>query len=277
MTTVRVVDVETTGTDPTIAEVIELGWQDVSCAPDARVASLTGPTLSRLYGSERPCPPEVLAVHHILDEERAGLPRFLRAPGEAELFRCTLPEDTTALAAHNAAFEQSFLHDGPASPGTWLGLPFVCTYKCALHLWPDMASHSNQALRYALRLSVDADRAHPPHRAGPDAYVTAALLQRMLEVTNLEQLLEWSGQPTPMPVFRFGKHKGQKIGLVDRDYLEWVVNKSDLEADVKHACRQELRRRAELRRQTMEDPYGNRQMGLELTGHASAVSLDQDP
>lgn len=287
MPTIRVVDVETTGEDPTLAEVIELGWQDVHLQHEEPVLPmLKGATCSFLYGSERPCPPEVLAVHHILDEERVGLPLFDRT--SSRTFLSNLPEGTVAFAAHNAAFEQGFLHDsGQADQPSWFGLPWICTYKCALHLWPDAPRHTNQALRYWLGLAVDAERAAPPHRAGPDAYVTAAILQRMLEVTTLEQLLAWSAQPRPMPVFTFGKHKGHKITEVDRDYLSWIVNKSDMDADTKGACRLELERRARASRERMTGgmpvtgPAGSlvdaRQMGLELTGCASALSLDQDP
>jgi hypothetical protein len=27
--------------------------------------------------------------------------------------------------------------------------PWICTYKCALRVWPDLDGHSNQELRYA--------------------------------------------------------------------------------------------------------------------------------
>jgi exodeoxyribonuclease X len=265
MPTIRVVDIETTGMSPAEgAEVIELGWQDVHESIRVtgdlaeRRVDLEGPTLSRLYGSERPCPPEVLAVHHIRDHEREGLATYAHfATGMG-----VLPQDTVAFCAHNAAFEQSFLNDGPEGQrDRWLGLPFVCTYKCAMNAWPDAPSHGNNALRYWLGLEeVDPVRAQPPHRAGPDAYVTAHILVRLLEEYTLDQLLAWTRAPTPMPKFRFGKYKGQRITDVDRDYLEWVVNKSDLEADVKHACRQELRRRAEAARERMQAPTGP-QMG----------------
>jgi exodeoxyribonuclease X len=45
-----------------------------------------------------------------------------------------------------SSFERSFLerHFGDA---IW-----VCTYKCALRIWPDLPSHGNQALRYHLGL-----------------------------------------------------------------------------------------------------------------------------
>lgn len=42
---------------------------------------------------------------------------------------------------HNCEFEQSFL-------GKYLGeTTWICTYKCALRVWPHLISHSNQAPR----------------------------------------------------------------------------------------------------------------------------------
>ena len=49
--------------------------------------------------------------------------------------------------------------------------------------------HSNQVLRYWLGLRLDADLAMPPHRAGPDAYVTAHLLLRMMALASVEQMI----------------------------------------------------------------------------------------
>ena len=74
----------------------------------------------------------------------------------------------------------------------------MCTYKCALRLWPELPSHSNQVIRYERRPHV-LDRALglPAHRAGPDAYVTAHHLRDMLDLVGLEQLIAWSAEPWP--------------------------------------------------------------------------------
>ncbi len=43
----------------------------------------------------------------------------------------------------------------------------------AMHVWPDAPRHSNQVLRYWRNLVLDNALAMLPHRAGPDAWVTA--------------------------------------------------------------------------------------------------------
>src|SRR5690606_31559791 len=81
-----------------------------------------------------------------------------------------------AVVAHNWAFEAAFLGDQQT--------PAICTLKAALRVWPDAPSHSNSVLRYWLEdqglLSLDHETAMPPHRAGPDAYVTAHILKTLL-------------------------------------------------------------------------------------------------
>ena len=132
-----------------------------------------------------------MAIHHILDAEVAGAPFWKDAappvlrPGGGVL----------ALAAHRAAFEQRFCT--PALSG---GAAWICTWKCALRLWPDLPRFSNQMLRYLRRPEglVHA-LGLPAHRALPDAYVTAHNLRDMLNETTVEQLLAWSREPGLLP------------------------------------------------------------------------------
>jgi hypothetical protein len=95
-----------------------------------------------------PIPPEASGVHHLIDEDLADAPPLMHA---IHLFR-----GADAYVAHNADFEQGFL--GPLlGEATWL-----CTYKCALRIWPDLPAHNNQALRYRLGF-VNPLRRRPPY------------------------------------------------------------------------------------------------------------------
>ena len=137
MTVVRVVDFETTGTEPPEAQVCEVGLCDLYVA-EKRV----GPPQTWLCGV-RAMPPEVRAVHHIMLADCATA-----APFSAETM---FDERVTAIAAHNAEFETKFF----VSP-----VPVICTYKAALRVWPDAPSHSNGALRYWLE---DQGKIAPEH------------------------------------------------------------------------------------------------------------------
>ena len=96
-------------------------------------------------------------------------------------------ERPEVLVAHNCAFERMFLEATlPAS------LPWICTYKAALHVSPEAPRHSNQVLRYRRNLKLDPALAMLPHRAGPDAYVTAHLLTKLLGLASAEQMVQWT-------------------------------------------------------------------------------------
>lgn len=227
MTLIRSIDFETTGipseTDP--HAIVEIGACDILLSDDA--APIMSETFSTLCNPARTIPHEAMAVHHITDDMCAG------AKG-------TLLDITAGTVdyycAHNADYERQFFKTD---------VPFVCTYKVALRLWPEASSHSLQFLRYHLALPVEAEKAHPPHRAGPDAYLGAALMVRILdEGVSLDEMVRWSSGPALLPRVNFGKHKGSKWEDVPTDYLDWLANKSDMDRDVKANARHHLKARA---------------------------------
>ena len=111
-----------------------------------------------------------------------------------------------------------------------------------------VAHNADFALRYFLDLACDRDLAAPPHRAGPDAYVTAHLFAKILdEGVDLDAMVRWSNGPSLLPVIGFGKHKGSKWEDVPSDYLRWVVDKSDLDRDAKANAKHHLKLREEWR------------------------------
>lgn len=230
---IRVIDYETTGTqDNENAQVIEFGRVDV----DANTLDIFNPW-EALAKPSSPIPPETMAVHHITNEDVQD------APSAGHLWApfwdgCAVSD---IVAAHNAKFEQHF-HDGA-------GRRWICTYKCALVVWPDAPGHGNQTLRYWLDLDkIHADfnkaAAHPPHRALPDAYVTAHILVELLKVKTPEELVHISQYPALLTTLRFGKHKGMKYSEAPSDYLSWIVNKSDLDEDTKFSANYWLKKRS---------------------------------
>jgi exodeoxyribonuclease X len=228
---VRCVDFETTGTDAANADVIEVGWCDVT--PDGTVSE----PQSILCRPIRDIEFEAMAVHHLTNTEVAnGV-----APDE---WREALSVgDPVAFVAHSAKFEASFWPETKT--------PWICTYKSALRLWPDAPRHSNQVLRYWLRLNdtvgFDNALAMPPHRAGPDAYVTAHIFARMLKdegTHRLNRLFQWSREPGLLPKITFGKHAMSKWSELPTDYLQWIGRQGDMDEDVRFTAAKELQRRA---------------------------------
>lgn len=227
---IRVIDYETTGTneDPD-AEIIELGSYDL--IDDAGYGHVTRPFES-LIRPRNAIPAVARAVHHISDADVAEAPELREVIDE-------FLEGADICAAHNAKFEEHF------TPHK--GLRWICTYKCARVVWPDAPGHTNQALRYWLDIDSEAefqsDLSMPPHRALPDAYVTAFILRRLLLERSVDELLKISSYPALIKMMNFGKHKGTKFEDAPADYLEWIRDKSDMNEDTKFSAKYWLQKR----------------------------------
>lgn len=237
---IRVIDVETgsTGSD----DVCEIGWQDIRQDADC-MWRLDDEGGALPVNPGRAMSPDTLAVHHILDSQVAGAPYWkVIAPTVLR------PEGgIAALGAHRAAFEQRYCR-----PGLTGGAGWICTWKCALRLWPNLPRFSNQMLRYLRRPEgLVHERGLPAHRAGPDAYVTAHHLRDMLNEASVEQLLSWSREPGLLPRVPAGPARGRLWTDVAEDALLAFVE--DRNSDVRFSAQVELRRRGKLPSKAAED------------------------
>lgn len=225
MSVIRCVDFETTGipTSDDPHAIVEIGWCDVSFDP-----WFVNQPASILCNPGRPIPAAAMAIHHITDGDVAEAKGSLSVLGTPEYF-----------AAHNADYERQFIQTD---------IPFICTWKVALRVWPDAESHSLQFLRYHLGLKPNAVSANPPHRAGPDAYLCALLLEKILQqpgAPDVETMVRWSNGHALLPRCPLFKHKGKKWEDVPTDYLDWIVNKpNDVAPDVKANAKLHLSRRS---------------------------------
>jgi exodeoxyribonuclease X len=171
-------------------------------------------------------PPEASAVHHLTDDDVIG------SPDLNALVHSYMDTDGSAgvdvFVAHNWSFEAQWLGEHLQ------GRPALCTYKAALRVWPDAPGHSNQILRYWLEpKGLDRTVATPPHRALPDAFVTAHILRELLRVATAEEMIAWTTEPALLPRVKFGKHRGCRWTDVPAGYLTWVIEKSGLGPDIK--------------------------------------------
>ena len=243
LTLIRVADTETTDLEMP-AELVEIGWTDVRLYPTGWAIE-SGPH-SRLVNPGMDIEPGARAAHHITDEEVAtGMP-----PAAARELLSAGPD---FLCFHNADFDRTFVRSTK---------PTLCTLKGAKTAWPDLSSYSNNAIRYALGLCLsEEDRAKcmPSHRAGPDTWVTAHILLELLKVFPVEELLEISANPLRLLRFPGGKkHPGVSFADIARNdpsYLQWVIDKSEFNEDVKYSARRALAETASFSQvATSEDP-----------------------
>lgn len=219
----RAVDFEFTG-EPTEEDrhaLIEVGACDIYFE-DGEV-EIARPW-SVLCNPHRPIPASSMAVHHISDAEAAtGVApetAFLRLMGsDGELPR---PD---YFVSHNVEAEKAFFGGG--------GIEWICTYRAAVRLWPDEESHKLQNLRYSLKLPVNQKLGLPAHRAGPDAYIGAALMAAILQTkmshVDLKTLVRWSKGHPLFTRINFSEYKGQKFIDVPDSMLNWIINKKGMD------------------------------------------------
>lgn len=226
----RVIDVETTGDNAENDHIVEIASADLT-----KSLKLTN-EMNELVKPPVPIPPEASAIHHIIDEDVAD------SRPVAEVLPLFAGAD--AYVAHNCRFEQDFLlRHGVISDDA----PWVCTYKCAVKVWPDWSTHKLQDIRYRLpHLIAPFGRAREdiaPHRAASDVLVCAALFVELLSHATWKELVQWTYEPTIFTKFAFGKHRGERYDSVPLDYLHWILGK-DFDADVKASAQHWINQRA---------------------------------
>lgn len=223
MRQIKVLDTETTGFEAESNSLVEMALVDPQSG--SYVHSLLRPRHPISFGA--------MATHHIL-------PSMVEdAPDPDEWIDGVLDsEESYIFVAHNAQFDRAFL------PRWMQASPWVCTWRCALHVYPEAESHSNQALRYELGLDVSGmprEAGGVTHRALYDAYVTSQLFKRISVDSSKspEELVELTKAPILLQKVSFGKHRGEAWSEVPKSYLRWVLGQ-DFDDDVRHTARHHL-------------------------------------
>ncbi|MBC6980888.1 exonuclease domain-containing protein [Caulobacter sp. 17J80-11] len=228
----RVIDIETTAGGPE-AEIIEVGVVDVVADEHGVRAELPRTRLLRPLGE---ITVHAMAVHHLTpDDFPPDMPACNTDLLRELVWAGGRPD---ALVAHNASFERGYI-----TPAVTDDVPWICTVKSAKRAWPEAPGFSNQVLRYWRGLRLDPALAMPPHRAGPDAWVTAHILIDLLAAASVEDMLAWTEAPRELHVVPFGKHRGKPWTAVPADYLRWMLTQADMNADVLTRARQEMEQR----------------------------------
>jgi len=246
----RIIDTETTGTEPEQESLVEYACHDI--VHDKDIGWCHERYHSWMCNPGKPIPVDAMATHHIMDEDVAD------CPSPAEMIKTAHEElggDPDYWVAHNAVFDRGFLcrlGTRYADPARWLD-----TYRIAAHLYPDAPGYGNQKLRYYLGIGrnfyVPPDlpaEAVAPHRALFDVIITTEILLKMLELKPIEELARLSDPNLPVlqRICRLKKYRDMEWRVVPKDYLEWVVKNPDkVDVDARHTAAHWLRSQGELK------------------------------
>lgn len=249
---VRAIDTETLGLAAD-AGVCEIGWTDIYATSKTDSGVPTNWQVEKnwhslLVNPGRPIPPEAQAVHHISDEDVADAPDLDGALQDmlAEGRKHVDFTDADAYAAHNAKFDRQFLDPHLASK-------WICSMRCWQHVDPDAPGFGNQTLRYHLKpRGLVAAKAMPPHRAGPDSYVTAHLVRDLLnrskpngERNTVERLVKATERVPLLKICPMGDSwRGKPFEALDTKALRWLATKPDGE-EIRATARHWLNERGE--------------------------------
>ena len=244
---VTVSDTETTGFDHQCNSVVEIAGVDLA----------TGEFSHSLVKPNHPISFGAMATHMITEAMVEDALPLVLTDTHADL--CV----SDVIVFHNAEFDREFARV-PVDTARYL-----CTYRCALHLFPDAESHRNMSLAYELGLDFsdapDQGAASMPHRALFDAWVTRKLLIHMLEFVSenvfteqelldgavgdddaVNYLVDLGTKPVLLPTLKFGKHSGQPCSDIPASYWFWIEGQ-DFDMDIKHTADHWLRQRGRRR------------------------------
>lgn len=238
-----VLDTETTGVDPLIDKIVEIGMVRV-------INGVRQPVFQSFVNPGICIPCTATAIHGITDAMVAEAPTLDQlAPAIREYV------GSATIVAHHALFDRGFvnepvfLEDGTPPPTYHQmtyegaepkgGMPWICTMRLAQHVFAQAPGFSNQVLRYWLKTNPE-QTGVGAHRAIDDVLVTLEVFKTILhalsdKVASLEDVLRLSESPVAKLIMPRGKHVDKPMSEVPTDYLEWMLRKdgmSDMDRDL---------------------------------------------
>lgn len=174
---------------------------------------------------------EAMEVHNITPEMIENKPSFK----ELGFYKALSENNNSSnyLIAHNIKFDLEMLQ----KEGFVNEYKLIDTLKCAKVIFPDLAYHRLQYLRYALGLyKIEQKAANElgisikAHDAIGDVLVMKLLLDELAKYKTYEEMHKITKEPLISTKFPFGKYKGMsfaEIKEIDYKYLNWAVNNID--------------------------------------------------
>ena len=202
-------DSETTGLEePEIVQsaVLEVFFKDgsVDCEPGSMVVEMFKPSKPIEWGAK--------ATHHIFESDLNLCP----ASADFQLPSCDY------LIGHNVDFDWKVAGEPNCRR--------IDTMCLARKLWPEVGCAKQSAFIYYLFGESMRWRVTKAHDAAMDVGLCLQLLRRIaeeLDVQSFQELWERSEEARIPELMPFGKHRGEKIAELPRDYVSWCLDKLD--------------------------------------------------
>lgn len=219
-----VLDTETTGKDYKTAEIIEAGFVIKN--------NNKWDIFQELHRPTEYIPPYVQSICYITDEMVADKPKF----ADVNLYFQKIIDKYDVLVAHNHFYDMRVLqnHGINVDKHQWL-----CTWRLIKKLTNGDSSVETTSLPYLrFRYKLDVPIEMICHRAGNDSFITALLLEHILNCLEdlnivdpkkpyLPQIQAWVNDPIIYDIMPFGKHKGLKMVDVPNSYWSWALTNMD--------------------------------------------------
>ena len=212
-------DLETTGLLKHNGRIIEIACCKMVYEPNGKFYS--SGTFEEFVNPEIPIPPESTKIHgitdyRIKDKQKIGI--------MLQKFVEYCPEGSV-LIAHNGdnfdkiVLEREFKRAGMEMPE----YRFADTHKMARTILPYSPRYSLQYLKQWFEITVSG----PAHRALPDVLVMIDVYHKLRQDRSNNMMIGMSEQ-YEIKTMPFGKHKGVKLKILEKDYIHWMLYRSDM-------------------------------------------------
>ncbi len=225
-TRVLFLDTETTGPDPSAAEVCEVAFILAEYSGFTETGSCR--RFESLVKPSAPIPPEASAVNGISNRMVQEAPAAADIRDHVE----SIASEADYIAAHNLPYDYTILkRQYPGVFSRFSPNAHIDTLRLSRHIWQEIPSHSLQALRY--RFELDLSLQGDAHRAMFDTELVRELLHHSFRQPQLNQVMDdWNGlveliaSPLEVKIFSFGKYRGSLVEDTvagDPDYIRWLI------------------------------------------------------
>ena len=208
--TVAILDTETTGTNPTLDKIIELGMLLVEICPETGQAYRIIRVFDELEDPGMPIPEESTRIHHITDEMVAD-----KRIDDTTLE--TLMASVSLEVAHNAGFDRVFVEQ--CFP-LFAAKHWACSFQQIP--WGDEGFGSAKLEYIAYQYGF----LYTGHRASTDCYALLEVLQQTLPTSGKKAMLKLleNARTTDIKVSALGSPFESKDALRERGY-RWNADK----------------------------------------------------